>query len=359
MAASAKKKLAVLLLAVAAAIAGVMVFRQVLGTSGKTGESAVPRVTTSVLTLGDGVGLTLARVGGGRFFMGAGDKEPGAEADERPLHEVSVSPFWLGATEVTVAQFAVFVKQSGYGPAKHGAVRSLAVGPQGLLIEDPGGHSWQDPGFRQEPDHPVVFVTHFDATAFCLWLSEKTGVEFSLPTEAQWECAARAGTSSSWHWGDAPEGGRGFINGPDITARKTFPLFGEIFEFEDGFIRTAPVMSFSPNVAGLYDMHGNAAEWCADWFDPSWYSKNPEKGTKGPERGVFRVFRGGSWAGIPESTRSAARAAHFPAVRSNDIGFRVACEKLPPEAAPGPAARPSSGRALPEPSAPSKPAGAP
>lgn len=337
MTASAKKKLAVLILAVAAA-AGLIVFRQGFESPEKQEASSPARVETSRLELGDGVTLSLARVEGGRFFMGAPPGQTGSGADERPVREVELSPFWIGTTEVTVAQYAVFVKESGYGPARHGAVRSLAVGPQGLLIEDPGGHSWQDPGFRQEPDHPVVFVTHFDAAAFCLWLSKKTGAEFSLPTEAQWECAARAGTRSSWPWGDAPEGGRGFLNGPDISARKTFEKFSDIFDFEDGFVRTAPVMSFPPNAAGLYDMHGNAAEWCADWFDPSWYSKEAEKDTKGPERGVFRVFRGGSWAGTPEATRSAARAAHFPAMRSNDTGFRVACQKLPAGTSSGAAA---------------------
>lgn len=337
MTASAKKKMAVLILAVAAA-AGVIVFRQVFDSPEKPEASSPARVETSILELGDGVTLSLARVEGGRFFMGAEPGQPASGVDERPVREVELSPFWMGTTEVTVAQFSVFVKESGYGPGRHGTVRSLAVGPHGLLIEDPGGHSWQDPGFRQEPDHPVVFVTYFDAAAFCLWLSQKTGANFSFPTEAQWECAARAGTRSSWPWGDAPEGGRGFLNGPDISARKTFEKFADIFDFDDGFVRTAPVMSFSPNAAGLYDMHGNAAEWCADWFDPSWYAKSREKDPVGPERGVFRVFRGGSWAGTPESTRSAARAAHFPAMRSNDIGFRVACQKLPDGASSGAAA---------------------
>ena len=157
--------------------------------------------------------------------------------------------------------------------------------------------SWRDPGFDQQGSHPVVQVTWDDAKAFCDWLSKKSGKTVVLPTEAQWEYACRAGTKTAYPWGDNPDDGKGWANCADQTLKKEltnteYPCFG----WEDGFVYTSPVANFNANAFGLYDMIGNAKQWCDD------------KLTLDGHVGVdFRVVRGASWLSCPSECRSAYR----------------------------------------------------
>ncbi len=318
------KRRAVVLLCLAAAAAALMIFFPRSGRREEAAKIAASRpVETQAVDLGGGLALVLVKVPAETFLMGAPAREFGSQDDERPAHQVRLSGFGIGRTEVTLAQFTRFVEESGYRP---GRGRAFTIGRDGLPVEDQYPRAFSDPGFRQGPDHPVTEVSWDDAAAFCKWLSAKTGRGFHLPTEAQWECAARAGASAAWFFGDDPARGKGFMNGPDASFRNAYHLPGAVLPFDDGFVRTAPAGSFAANPYGLCDTAGNVWEWCADWYATAYYAKSPDKNPEGPDSGVFRVIRGGSFANTPESSRSASRAAFSPAARSSDIGFRVACD---------------------------------
>ncbi|MCX7049102.1 MAG: SUMF1/EgtB/PvdO family nonheme iron enzyme [Candidatus Sumerlaeota bacterium] len=156
--------------------------------------------------------------------------------------------------------------------------------------------SWRNPEFDQTDTHPVVNVNWDDAKAFCDWLARKTGRAYQLPTEAQWEYACRAGTKTLYQWGDDPDGGKGWCNCADQSAKGQFPDWKSYFNWDDGYIYTAPVKSFKPNAWGLYDMLGNALEW---------------------------VLRGGSWQDGPDYCRSASRLSTLPTFVYPMSGFRV------------------------------------
>ena len=184
------------------------------------------------------------------------------------------------------------------------------------------GLSWRNPGFPQTDDHPVVAVSYNDAAAFCTWLSDRSGRHIHSPTEAQWEYACRAGTTTLYEWGDAPDGGKGRCNGADLSAKKAFPRW-KVFEWDDGYVFTSPVRAFKPNGFGLHDMQGNAWQWCADWYDA--YPHEAQVDPTGPTSGLGRALRGGSWGSGPVTCRSAARhGGHMPDSRCDDTGFRVA-----------------------------------
>ncbi|MBM4038198.1 MAG: formylglycine-generating enzyme family protein, partial [Planctomycetes bacterium] len=135
-----------------------------------------------------------------------------------------------------------------------------------------------------------------------------------------WEYACRAGTTTWYQWGDDPDKGKGWCNAADVTAKKTFPDW-TVFNWDDGFLYTAPVGSFKANAFGLHDMHGNAWEWCQDWYGA--YKEGDQKDPTGPESGERRVLRGGSWYYIPRVLRSADRIRNHPEYRNLDAGFRV------------------------------------
>jgi formylglycine-generating enzyme len=262
----------------------------------------------------------------GKFLMGSPEMENGRGKDETQ-HEVTISkPFYMGATHVTVAQFAAFVKDSGY---KTDAEKSgFAMGMEIKDIKDGkidyksmDGCSWRNPGFDQKGDHPVVQVSWNDATAFCEWLSKKSGKKVTLPTEAQWEYACRAGTTTAYPWGDNPDDGKGWANCADQSLKKMIPnapTNWKFFSWDDGFVFTSPVASFKANAFGLYDMTGNALQWCQDWLGD--YDKGPPKDPTPP---YICVLRGGSWGDNPEHCRSAYRYGSLPVSGNDGYGFRV------------------------------------
>ncbi|MBK7675778.1 MAG: formylglycine-generating enzyme family protein [Candidatus Accumulibacter sp.] len=211
----------------------------------------------------------------GRFTMGAPASEEGSDDGERPQHLVTVKSFALGRSEVTVADFERFVKASGYrsDAERNTRVRGFGDGCYTYISRPSGweaGRSWHDPGFKQGAANPAVCVSWNDAQAYAAWLSKRTGRIYRLLSEAEWEYAARAGTTTSRYWGEDPNHACKFANVADRALAVKGPLFSQsgeaatIHDCDDRHAETAPVGSFRPNAFGLYDMLGNVWEWTQD-----------------------------------------------------------------------------------------------
>ncbi len=272
------------------------------------------------------IGMRLRLIPAGEFMMGSPEDEKGRGDEEGPQHRVRITkPFYIGITEVTVGQFRAFVEATGYKSdaerdEKGGWGWNESIGD----FEKDSRYTWRNPGFPQTDDHPVVNVSWNDAVAFCKWLSRKEGRTYRLPTEAEWEYACRAGTTTAYYHGEDPEGLAAVGNVADETAKEKFSGWTTI-SGRDGYIFTAPVARFRPNAFGLYDMHGNVWEWCSDWYDYEYYASSPSSDPLGPVTGFLsRVYRGGAWDILPGGCRSAYRCASYPEVRSYNRGFRVA-----------------------------------
>jgi len=242
-------------------------------------------------------------------------------ADELPRHIVVLTrPFYLGTTEVRRGQFALFVAETGYktDAEKAGEAFGYKNGRAGIW----DGVSWKNPGFPQTDWHPVVCVSWNDAKAFCVWLSKKWMVRVTLPAEAQWEYACRAGSPATWPWGDREEDAQGQAN--VAGEGESVPWKYKFKAVHDGHTYTAPVASFAPNRFGLHDLIGNAFEWCLDWHDRSYYYQEaPITDPPGAKEGVARVLRGGAWVSDPRPARIAYRFRDDPASSAPFFGFRV------------------------------------
>lgn len=292
-------------------------------------------------TLTNTVGMKLVLIPAGEFLMGSPDSDKDAEGDEKPQHRVKISqPFYLGGTEVTVGQFGRVVESAGYRTeAETDGQGGWGWNEQAKRLEgrDPK-YSWRFTGFEQTDEHPVVNVTWNDAIAFCNELSKlerlkpyyrfgagepSGGDGYRLPTEAEWDYACRAGTTTRYASGDDPETLAAVGNVADGTAKAKFPDWTTIAA-RDGYVFTAPVGRFRPNAFGLYDMHGNVWEWCWDWYDSRYYSQSPDADPAGPSQAAFRVIRGEGWDFNPRDVRSAGRLRVTPVNRGSDLGFRVA-----------------------------------
>jgi formylglycine-generating enzyme required for sulfatase activity len=276
------------------------------------------------------------RVPAGSFVMGAPADELAREnvgadyaAWEQPQHTVRIDrPFALARTEVTRAQYQAFLDAAGH--ADRGGCHA-EFGSERAEFQRNDAKSWRDPGFPQAADHPVVCVNWHDAVAYAAWLSAKTGHRYRLPTEAEWEYAARAGTTTARHWGDGRAETCRFANGTDAATAAHFGWSGadRVSPCADGFVFTAPVAAFAANAWGLHDMLGNAWEWTADCFHPS-YVGAPADGSAWVEPDCpVKVFRGSGWLNSPIGLRSAARGRRPPDGRFN-VGFRVARDLPPP-----------------------------
>ena len=286
----------------------------VAGCSNEEGESPV-----LTLTLAPGVTMNLVRIEAGKFTMGSPDTEKDRSKDEGPQHQVTISrPFYIGATEVTRGQFAAFVADSGYKTTAE--KEGWAYAFDGKSFGKVTGASWRKVGFQQTDSHPVVCVSWDDATAFCAWLKSKTGKSALLPTEAQWEYACLAGTTTVFSFGDSPEELHKHANYCEKSC--TLDLSWKDKDHDDGYGFTSPVGSYKANPWGLYDMHGNVWEWCADWHADS-YANADTRDPKGPATGMARVLRGGSWYINPQRCRAAYRSWSSPGFRGRSHGFRV------------------------------------
>ena len=274
--------------------------------------------------LGDGVKLTMVLIPPGEFLMGSTDEERArfleeakAASDqwaidripsEGPQHRVRISqPFALSRHEVTRGQFRQFVEETGYKTEAEQDGKGGYGRLDGKWVQDPRFVWSADPGFPQTDDHPVVNVSWNDAMAFCQWLSKKQGVTYDLPTEAQWEYACRAGTTTFWHCGDS-----------DTTLQEYAWISANSGR------KAHPVGQLKPNAWGLYDMHGNVYEWCADWYGADYYAQALPSDPSGPTTGSYRVARGGGWPHLAGFCRSADRSISSPGYRNGDLGFRLA-----------------------------------
>jgi formylglycine-generating enzyme len=261
------------------------------------------------LTKPDGMVL----IPGSRFRMGTDDGMP----FESPVHDVSVKSFWIDENEVTVGEFDKFVKATKYvtDAEKFGwsIVFDLKSG-EWIRVD---GANWRHPeggDVKPEPNEPVVQVSWNDAAAYAKWAGKR------LPTEAEWEFAARGGlVGKKYAWGDE------LRPGGKTVANWWQGVFPERNTAEDGFVSRATVKSFPPNGYGLYETGGNVWEWCSDWYSEEYYANAPLSDPKGPNGGVERSIRGGSWMcaeNFCTNYRVAARSHSAPDTGLNNLGFR-------------------------------------
>jgi formylglycine-generating enzyme required for sulfatase activity len=281
------------------------------------------RLTGAVRDCADCPEMVAIQEGG--FLMGSPMSETGRDIDEGPQRWVSVGAFGMSKAEITRGLFARFVSASGY---LTDAERN-AGGAQGCFGWQDGkwdwraGRSWRNPGFEQSEDHPAVCLSWNDAQAYVRWLSVLTGQDYRLPSEAQWEYAARAGSTGSRPWGESPDEACRHANVADQTRGPGGHAWSSRHRCSDGQFFTATVGSYQANGFGLQDMIGNVWEWTQDCYIGS-YASAPIDGTAntaGPcDR---RGLRGGSWGGGPRNARSTRRDGFDPSRRDDDGGFRV------------------------------------
>jgi formylglycine-generating enzyme len=228
-------------------------------------------------------------VKGGTFKMGSNS----GESDEKPIHTVTLSDFYIGKYEVTVEQYKVYCAESG---------KKLPPDPKPEWYEEHKNAVkwvWKD-------NYPIVNIDWNEAMDYCTWLSKKTGQKYTLPTEAQWEYAARGGNKSE----NFKYSGSESIN--------------KVAWYDETTMEKGPrqVGTLKPNELGIYDMSGNAWEWCSDFFGK--YSADPQKDPQGPGKSPFKVIRGGSWYYVAELARVTARDGPYPHYTNYNYGFRVA-----------------------------------
>jgi formylglycine-generating enzyme len=271
----------------------------------------------------------------GSFAMGvpAGEEErEGLPQQFRggsvPLHRVTIGrAFGLGKHEVTRAEFALFVSETGHNTGNSCWVYVENKAENRWEFQERAGYSWRDPGFRQTDQDPVVCVSWDDAKAYVAWLSRKTSRPYRLPTEAEWEYAARAGSEAARFWGDGHEQACIYANVRDLTMMNGYNLprnDDNHFRCSDGHQNTAPVGQFQPNGFGLHDMLGNVWEWVEDCWNES-YNGAPVDGSAWTTGDCGRrVARGGSWYGIPRNFRVGVRLRDDAGIRGTNTGFRVA-----------------------------------
>lgn len=270
------------------------------------------------------VGMEFINVPGGCYRMG--DIFGTGMAQELPVHDVCVDDFALGKHLVTVGQFRAFVAATGYTTE---AERGMGCGIWDfarLRTFMQTTKHWRDPGFAQDDRHPVLCVTWHDAAAFADWLAAATGIAYRLPTEAEYEYAARSGGKDyEYPWGKgAPVGNVYDESGHRALRISDKPESALFHGYDDGYVYTAPVGSFAPNALGLHDMAGNVCAWMSDWYGENWYAQSPRDNPKGPALGSQRMLRGSTWADDRRQTRSTLRIWYAPHTNSNDTGMRLA-----------------------------------
>jgi sulfatase modifying factor 1 len=257
----------------------------------------------------DAVYPQVARIPAGEFTMGADD----GEEDERPAHRVFLDEFCIGVYPVTNDQYAAFVREAKHRlPAVRQLPRIVTTDQEQVFRELAAPYVWRagDPP-RDRGTHPVTLITADDAAAYCQWLAHKTGLLVRLPTEAEWERAARGGADGmNYPWGN------------DLEAQRANYLLDPSSKQLRG---TQPVGSFAPNNYNLFDVIGNVWEWVSDWYQPDAYSDRLRHNPAGPPTGMLRVLRGGAWVvSDPKMLRIAYRHKVPPDTYAYSIGFRIA-----------------------------------
>jgi len=257
-------------------------------------EIKKPRVTKSekvdknqrIITLASGVEMAFMRVPAGKFLMGS--PENTGYDDERPQHEVYLDEYWMGKTPVTNLQYQAFVKATGFTPPEHWKRTLIPLGKE---------------------QYPVTYVSWQEAQTFCAWVSKVSGQTIRLPTEAEWEKAARGTDGRTYPWGNQK---------PNRQLCNYWKLFSA---------GTTPVGQFSPqgdSPYGCVDMVGNVWEWVTDWYVADYYSNSPSRNPAGPNKGKYCVLRGGSWVSDVNIVRPADRGWGDPSYIFDVVGFRCA-----------------------------------
>jgi len=254
---------------------------------------------------------TLARIPAGDFLMGASD----ADEDERPVHRVHVGEFLISRFPVTQDEYARFVRAAGYPPPDLREPPLIAAGSDEIFRDLASRYVWRDaapPGGHGS--HPVVLVRYDDAVAYCRWLTDEIGRFIRLPTEAEWEKAARGGMDGSkYPWGNQIDPSRANFLADAAVKRQR---------------GTRPTGTYPPNGYGLYDMAGNVWEWVSDWYGRDYYGAGEAVDPRGPLSGTLRIVRGGSWVNDDVSMlRCAYRHKVPPDTYAYSIGFRIVCSE--------------------------------
>ena len=266
---------------------------------------------------------TMVAIKPGPFQMGSTE----GAADEQPVHRVTIpKPFAISRCEITVGQFRQFVEDADYQTTAEKSGKGCYVwNADKKASEQLPERNWNNPGFKQTDDHPVVCVSWDDAQAYVAWLSRRTGAAYRLPTEAEWEYAARAGTTTARYYHDDKQ--CDYANGAGQETKSIAGPGWALAECADGHVYTAPVASFGENQFGLFDLLGNVWEWTQDcWHDN--YDNAPKDGSAWLEKDDGdcnrRVVRGGSWDYGPQFLRSAFRSGDSTDGADDVLGFRIA-----------------------------------
>ncbi|WP_324080909.1 formylglycine-generating enzyme family protein [Geomonas sp.] len=277
-----------------------------------TGAGAPAAVITDPTT-----GMRFVGIKGGCYQMG--DTFGEGARDEKPAHEVCVQDFALAQHDVTVGEFRRFVRSTGYLTEAEKGGGCAFWGGESWLYD--AKRTWMNPGFEQDDRHPVVCVSWNDATAFIAWLEKSSGRHYRLPTEAEWEYAARTGGKQERYAGfsEDEELGR-HANFCDSNCDFRWKRAGQ----DDHYRNTSPVGSYQPNGLGLYDMSGNVWQWLSDYYERGFYREPVGLNPKGPAAGEKHVLRGGSWTSKPYYLRATNRFRSLPLYRVYDTGFRLA-----------------------------------
>ena len=266
----------------------------------------------------------MMKVAAGSFQMGSPANEAGGKDDER-LHTVNVPAFLMGKNEVTVHEFRRFVEATDYITDAErdagGMVGCDILNNERAFFTASAGISWRNPGFRQNEQYPVVCISWFDATAYAEWLSSVTGHSYTLPTEAQWEYAARAGSSSAYFFGDDGQDLCRWANIADRDLRSDNPVLSTV-DCSDGYITAAPIGEYEPNPLGLLDVIGNVYEWTCSRYEHD-YNGSESLCAEVLDADSQWVLRGGGWSSDASASRIAGRDPQLPFSRYSDSGFRL------------------------------------
>ncbi|MBX2836189.1 MAG: SUMF1/EgtB/PvdO family nonheme iron enzyme [Gammaproteobacteria bacterium] len=293
-------------------------YLQVFMESDKTPSADKPRFVT---------------VSGDVYRMGCSEGDSRCKQSEKPSRDVNVATFRISTTEITVGQFKKFVSATNYktdAEQNAGGFKGCYIWTERKGISRSNGtwqwsteHNWRDPGYPQTDEFPVTCVSWNDARAYAKWLSRTSGKAYRLPTEAEWEYAARGGTQSMFSFGNSVSDTCSYANGADRTVSPAGSKWSSRMKCSDGQWFSAPVATYRPNPFGLFDMHGNVWEWVVDNWAETLKAHPTDGGAYADGESDKKVLRGGAWDGASSALRASSRSRGIQASRAAMTGFRV------------------------------------